>query len=121
MPFHESPLGVLVHRIKHFDTVVKRWSGLIQSHEELRRENIRLREHLGLTLRVEGLPHKERMRLLDVRLHPNWEEWNPEGDAAHAEFPTRGAWLCSHPEGWPFVPGDARYEAHCKQPLRRRG
>jgi len=68
MPFHRSPVGVLVHKIRHFDTVMARWQGLIEMHENLRAENTRLREHLGLTLRVDGLPHRERMRLLDVAL-----------------------------------------------------
>jgi len=76
MPFHRSPVGLLVHKIKHYDSVMQRWQGLISRHEGLREENTCLRHHLNLDIRVEGLPYRERMRLIELALgqpEPAWE------------------------------------------------
>lgn len=76
MPFHRSPVGLFVHKVRHYDYVMKHWQGLQRTQEGLREENTCLRHHLNLDIRVEGLPHRERMRLIELALgqpEPAWE------------------------------------------------
>ena len=76
MPFHRSPVGLFVHKVRHYDYVMKHWQGLQRTQEGLREENTCLRHHLNLDIRVEGLPHRERMRLVELALgqpEPAWE------------------------------------------------
>ena len=76
MPFHRSPVGLFVHKVRHYDYVMKHWQGLQRTQEGLREENTCLRHHLNLDIRVGGLPHRERMRLIELALgqpEPAWE------------------------------------------------